>query len=88
MTIIELRTLAGLDAQNLWVLEWSPTQRFFHIQTLMDTLEANQGAFSVNRKSDWITLMIYTSHDAAHKGADDLQNTGCGGAKALNKILQ
>jgi hypothetical protein len=48
--------------REMFVLEWSPSQRCFHIQLLDEALESNRRRFSTKPHDmfDWIPMFIGT----------------------------
>ena len=50
-----------------YVLEYSFSQRCFHVETLAEALETNARAFAENRRVDYIPLGIYPTREAAGK---------------------
>ena len=55
---------------KLWTVEWSYSQKQYHVDTLERTLARNQKAFTENRSCDYIILAIADSHEEAHKICD------------------
>ena len=55
---------------KLWTVEWSYSQKQYHVDTLERTLARNQKAFTGNRSCDYIILAIADSHEEAHKICD------------------
>ncbi len=52
--------------QNLYVVEWSFTQRCFHIDDLNSSLAMNEKAFRSGCRVDFVPLGVYpTSEEAA-----------------------
>ena len=70
---------------ELWVLEWSPRQTAFHVQTLAESLKSTQRAFVKNMALDWMVLGIYRTSVDAHKAADTFLSADFEGAKAMRK---
>lgn len=52
--------MGAIVKDNLWVLEYSPTQKAFHIQRLVDAVDSNQRRFwhRPQQMFDW--TVIYT----------------------------
>lgn len=50
-------------SKDLWALEWSQRQGFFHVQPLRGALEKNGRAFARNSAVDYIILYIGTSDE-------------------------
>ena len=55
---------------KLWTVEWSYSQKQYHVDTLERTLARNLKAFTENRACDYIVLAVADSHDEAHKICD------------------
>ena len=51
----------------LWVVEWSESQKSFHIDTLEKTLKRNTSAFIDKRKTDYKPLALASSQSEATK---------------------
>lgn len=56
-----------------YVLEWSESQRAFHIQEAAEMIEKNIDAFMNNRSSDYIVICI-APLDICEKRADILRH--------------
>ena len=76
----------SINPESIYVLEWSPRQKAFHIQTLGDSLRSTQCAFSTNTKLDWMILCLFESHEDARAGAEKFRASLCAGALELIEI--
>lgn len=56
---------------KLWTVEWSYSQKHYHVDALERTLARNRKAFTENRGCDYIVLAIADSHEEAHKICDE-----------------
>ena len=63
-----------INADYLFVVEWSPTQKCVHIQSLKDSLAKNRAAVMTGAKSDWLTILVTDSRQEAHDFAAEIQN--------------
>lgn len=72
-----------IDPSELWVLEWSQPQKYFHVCTLQESMEINVQAFCENKQLDWILLAVVESHEEAHALAKFLEMEEVKGARAL-----
>ena len=58
-----------MNIPDLFVVEWSETQRKFHVHNVDEMLRANLECFHHERNpdhSDWMVVAIAESHQAAH----------------------
>ncbi len=55
------------------VVEWSPEEKCFHIQTLREALAENLGAFLEDRTTSYHPLGLFASHLEASKACALLQ---------------
>jgi hypothetical protein len=60
-------------ASSCYVLEFSFSQRCFHIATLSDALAMNAEAFASNRAADYVPLHIFLTHEAASAACEGLK---------------
>lgn len=63
----------GGDANRLWVVEYSGTQKAFHIETLAEALRSNSRQFAEGGMVDYVPLAIVSSHDEASTLCDRLE---------------
>lgn len=56
-----------VEADQWHVVEWSPDQKCFHIQTLREALTINMRAFMENRATSYHPLGVFASQREASK---------------------
>lgn len=71
--------------RNDYVLEWSQSQKSFHIETMEEAMEGNREALKANRQSDWIILFANRTHAEAKKIADVLKRIQCEAMQELRE---
>ena len=55
-------------------LEWSFSQKCFHIEPVGDAMKSNVGAFLRGGSSDYVILGIFSSYEDASDAAEMLRN--------------
>lgn len=68
-----------------YVLEWSQSQKCFHIETLEEAMEGNREAFKANRQSDFIIIFANRTHAEAQKIAETLKRVPCAAMDAYHE---
>jgi hypothetical protein len=63
----------GGEANRLWVVEYSGTQKAFHIETLAEALRSNREQFAEGGMVDYVPLAIVSSHDEASTLCDRME---------------
>ena len=56
-----------------YVVEYSFSQRCFHVESFAEALGTNASAFARNRRVDYIPLGIYPTREAANAACSALQ---------------
>jgi len=54
------------DLDNIYVLEWSYSQRCFHIDTLKRSLKINTTSFYENFDNVWLIVGIFNTQEEAY----------------------
>jgi hypothetical protein len=62
------------DVLNLYVLEYSPSQKCFHIDSLETAIETNLRQLKDGHPSDWALVGVTESREEAHKMIDMIKN--------------
>ncbi len=65
-----------MDALGQYVVEWSPTERLFHIRSLRLALSSNRSAMHEGRLVDRVLVALSDSEDEAFAAAQELSKTG------------
>lgn len=60
--------------KELWTVEWSGSQKCFHVDPLEKTIAANLTAFLEHRSNDYQILAIVKTHAEASQMADMLRD--------------
>lgn len=65
----------GIDSVLNWptLVEWSHSQKCFHIESLVDSLRINRRAFAYNSAASFIPLALCMNYDEAHAVCDKLR---------------
>lgn len=63
----------GGEANRLWVVEYSGTQKAFHIETLAEALRSNREQFAAGGMVDYVPLAIVSSHEQASEMCDRME---------------
>lgn len=63
----------GGAVKRWWVVEYSGTQKAFHIETLTEALRSNRRQFADGGMVDYVPLAIVSSHDEASELCDRLE---------------
>lgn len=58
---------------NFWTVEWSNSQKRFHIDRLDISLRNNIGAMHKGRSNDYILVGLANSHEEAHSLSRELE---------------
>jgi hypothetical protein len=53
--------------KNYHVVEWSPSQKCFHLQTLVEMIRDNLSVFKKESMTDYLCIGIFETHDQASK---------------------
>lgn len=61
-----------MDAENIWIVEWSYTQTALHIETLESLLNKNLDQCFHNKALDYIPIARAASHAEAHEMANEI----------------
>ena len=51
--------------KNYHVVEWSPSQQCFHLQTLAEMIRDNLSVFKMESITDYLCIGIFESHEQA-----------------------
>ena len=54
-----------MDLSEIWIVEYSRSQRCFHVETLDETVKANLYIAERGSNTDYIPVAVCRSHDAA-----------------------
>jgi hypothetical protein len=68
------RLAHGGEANRLWVVEYSGTQKAFHIETLAEALRSNREQFAAGGMVDYVPLAVVSSHGEASALCDRMEN--------------
>lgn len=63
------------DEIKYWTVEWSESQKCFHVDWLKRILQKNTEMFFEEIETDYILLGIFKSHKDAHSFVDELKRT-------------
>ena len=63
---------------NFWTIEWSNSQKQFHVDRLDITLKRNIRAMSEGRATDYILIGLANSHEEAHAISRELEPLATG----------
>jgi hypothetical protein len=55
---------------KLWSLEWSFSQKFFHIEPLVAAVESNLRCLAAGGATDYVIIGIFESEEKASEAAD------------------
>jgi hypothetical protein len=62
-----------MNIRSLFVVEWSFSQRCFHVQEIEEALEQNLDVFRRHSGADYIPIGIYPTRDAARAACGEFR---------------